>query len=465
MDKTIINKIWNFLCSVKLTIFLLVLLACTSIIGTVIPQGDAEAQFIRSMSPFWEKAAISFQLYDMYHSLWFQIIILILALNLIACTVNRLPVTSKLYRKEPKPDRELIFKDIPLHRIIKIKKKKSHAAGQVKETLNRQYVRVLNKDTDKASFFYADKGRYSLFGFYLVHLSIILILAGAVVGSFFGFKGFITLVEGESADSMVIQDRTGHSHKDLGFSIHCDDFNVEFYENGRPKEFKSDLRFSINSETVKQGHLLVNHPLSFKGITFYQSSYGSVPGNSARIMLDRGEGQEPEIINMEKGKPVPLPNMDGEFALAEVRDDFMRMGPAVSIAIKPKEGNIIQLWLFKNYETIKKQIPDMFRISPKLNPSIFKPYTFSLADVDVAGYYTGLQIKSDPGIIFIYTGFLFIIAGLIITFFSSHRRVWIKLSGDEDTVIVTVAGMASKNPVGLEKELDRLSEQFNNILK
>ncbi|NLA75194.1 MAG: cytochrome c biogenesis protein ResB, partial [Deltaproteobacteria bacterium] len=109
MKDSQINKIWKFLCSLRLTLFILVLLAATSIIGTLIPQGEESEQFIQSISPALQKIITSFHLYDMYHSAWFQLIIFILALNLIACSINKLPGTIRLFKKLPSPDRENVF--------------------------------------------------------------------------------------------------------------------------------------------------------------------------------------------------------------------------------------------------------------------------------------------------------------------------------------------------------------------
>jgi len=57
-----------------------------------------------------------------------------------------------------------------------------------------------------------------------------------------------------------------------------------------------------------------------------------------------------------------------------------------------------------------------------------------------------------------------IIFGLLITFFTSHRRVWVRITGKPGKMRISVAGKANKNPVGMEKELDRLVSKLNNHL-
>ena len=146
---------------------------------------------------------------------------------------------------------------------------------------------------------------------------------------------------------------------------------------------------------------------------------------------------------------------DGQLKLSDVREDFMRMGPAVSVMIKPPKGEEISFWLFKNHDLIKKRFPEMFEKFPKFNPSAYKPYTFQLDDIESKNY-TGLQVNRDPGVPLVYTGFFLIMVGLFITFFTSHRRVWVKIEEDAHLIKIGVAGRANKNPVGMERELDRL---------
>ncbi len=459
MKDTHTNKIWNFLCSVRLTIFILVLLAATSIIGTIIPQGEAGEEFIKNIGPAWQRIIISFHLYDMYHSIWFQLIIFFLAINLIACSMNKIPGTIRLFKKLPPPDREKIFEDIRPDRVIKGRLSKQDVSDQIRDVISRRYSRIVEKDTEGKVYFYGDKGRYSLFGVYLVHFSVLLILMGAIIGSLFGFKGYVNILEGETVDYVTPTGVSSHDHIDLGFTVSCDKFSVDFYDNGMPREYKSDIRFSVDGNTVKQGALLVNHPLTFMGITFYQNSYGAMPGDDAYITVIQKGNKEPVKLKVTQGKGVPLPDNGGEVILEDIRDDFMRMGPAVKVHVKPMTGEEAEIWLFKNYSEIRQRFSDEFDQFPKFNPSIIEPYTFSLDGIESA-YYTGLQVNKDPGVPLIYAGFFVIVIGLIMTFFQSHRRIWVKIYDNGGITTISIAGKANKNPIGMEQELDRITKQL-----
>ncbi len=453
----IINTIWKILYSVKLTLFLLILLALSSVFGTLIPQNEEAVHLAERLSPAMGRLFASLQLFDLYHSFWFRLIILLLVLNLIACSINRFPATLRLFRIKPKPDRPKSFENLHEDRDFTANGNLEPVTEKVKSALESRYKEISAKNTPEGNYFYIDKGRYSLFGVYLVHLSVFFILAGAIIGSRLGFNGYVNILEGESTDSITL--RKSQAKKYLDFIVHCDEFTIDFYENGMPKEYRSSLRFFVDNKEAYNGLLRVNHPITFRGITFYQASYGSIPGDSARIKIFSSDTQTLQKQEIKHGVPVSLPDGKGEFILADIRDNFMRMGPAVSIIIRDSQDEAKQIWLFRDHEQIQEQIPEMFTDYPRFNPSIYKPFTFSLENIDQK-YYTGIQVNRDPGIAFVYAGFSIIIIGLFITFFLSRRRIWVRIIDKNNTVHVQVAGTSNKNPVGLERELDRITKHL-----
>jgi len=98
----LINRIWKFFTSIKLTIVLLISLAATSIVGTLIPQNEDPAAYVQA---FGEAAFQLFSilgLFDMYHSWWFQTLILMLTANIIVCSIDRMSATWKIvFAKKP----------------------------------------------------------------------------------------------------------------------------------------------------------------------------------------------------------------------------------------------------------------------------------------------------------------------------------------------------------------------------
>ena len=463
------NILWETLSSVKLILVLLILLAATSIIGTIIPQGDTAASFAKDISPALNRVFVTLQLYDMYHSFWFRGLIGLLTLNLIVCSINRFPGTMKRFNSLPKPDRIGPFRDLPEQRTILVRGDLSDVAGRVGEKIASLFSRMEKKQTEQGIFFYADKSRYSLFAVYLVHSSVLFILIGSIIGSILGFEGFVNIPEGEATDIIAIKGKNVNSRLDLDFSVRCKNFNVEFYEDGTPKEFRSELSFEVDGETQKEAQVIVNRPASFQGISFYQSSYGTVPGTHA--LLSVSEKSEDGVItehaasDIKTGTIYPLPNGDGQFQIEAMDDNFKgMMGPAVQVTVMPMFGEKVTFWVLSNMEMLKLRFPPDMLESDMFNASAFAPYTFHLEELG-SRFYTGLQVNRDPGVGFVWAGFILILIGLFTAFFTSFKRVWIRITPDGDEIRISVAGRASKNPIAMEKELGQLTRRLGKLFQ
>lgn len=452
------NALWNLFTSVKLTLGLLIVLAVTSIIGTVIPQQEGAMELAEKLSPGLVSLLSSLQLLDMYHSLWFRLIIGTLALNLIICSLDRFPAAWKRFRAGPKLDRSKPFEDLPSHRNISATGKIDEWLPLAAGILKTHYKRFQQKRTDTEVVLYAEKGRFSHLGVYVVHLSVLIILIGSIVGSLFGFEAYVNIPEGESINKVHL--RKSQAVRDLPFDVRCDRFTVEFYDNGAPKEYRSDLVFLQDGKAVLQGSLLVNHPITLEGITFYQSSYHPIAGDKVRIKLSReGSNPQPSTFELLRGSSLELPGKEGHFQILEVAEDFRGLGPAARISVHSFEGDKKEFWIFQNFEMIRKRFPPAMLRSPSLDPSAFKPYTFSLEGVEMK-YATGLQVSRDPGVPLVWTGFFLIMIGLFVAFFMSHRSIWIQVASTKRGLKIRVAGRANKNPVGLERELDQLASRI-----
>ena len=448
------NALWNFFTSVKLTLGLLIVLAVTSIFGTIIPQQEGAMELAERLSPGLVSFLSSLQLFDMYHSLWFRLIIGVLALNLIICSWDRFPSAWRRFQAPPNLDRSKPFDDLPPHRNFTASGKLDDLISFTAGVLKAKYKRFQKKETDNGVVLYAEKGRFSHMGVYLVHLSVLIILIGSIVGSLFGFEAYVNIPEGESVNKVHL--RKIQAAKALPFEVRCDRFSVEFYENGVPKEYRSDLSFIAGGKVALQGPLLVNHPITYEGITFYQSSYRPVAGDRIRIKLS-AEGGDSKALSLElvRGNAHELPGKEGQFKLVEVAEDFRGLGPAALLSVHPKEGEDKEFWIFQHFEMIRKRFPPAMLKSPALDPSAFKPYTFALEKVEMK-YATGLQVSRDPGVPLVWTGFFLIMIGLFVAFFTSHRSIWIRLAKTKRGLNIRVAGRSNKNPVGLERELDHL---------
>ena len=460
----VFDGIWDFFISVKLTVVLLLCLAGTSVIGTLIPQNENPAVYFRQFGEFFYKLFSVLDIFDMYHSWWFQMLLVMLLINIIACSINRL---SKMWK--------VIFNKNPAvnpSRFKKLENRIEKTSLESCDDLYHQYPDIIAKrfsflkkeKTETGFYIYAEKGRLARLGVYVVHLSVLFLLIGGLIGSKFGFEGFANIPEGESVDH--VQLRQSRRTLPLGFAIRCEDFAVSFYKNGAPKEFRSRLTIIEEGKNVLTRDIIVNKPLRYKGINIFQSSYGQIPVEkhpvvdlaSKKIRLTITNRQTGMAYNKELsiGDSAELPEGQGIFLIKEYKKDAsfrgQNIGEALLGIIMMKEKDPVEVLLPLRYPNFDKMRGGDFFFSLENIDDLLT------ADDTQPLYYTGLQITKDPGVRVVYAGFLLMIIGCYVSFFIAHQQFFIEVTGAGKKTRVLVAGTTNKNKIGMDQKLKTLSD-------
>ena len=450
-EPSAIDQIWKAFASVKLTIVLLLSLAVTSIIGTLIPQNEAPGAYLQSFGEVLYRIFSLLGLFDMYHSWWFRALIVLLVVNIIICSIDRLKATWKI-----------IFNRQPRFNIARYRQLKNKAEFNLNEAVaplkdrypplvSRRFRYHRTEETDTGFAVYGEKGRLTRLGVYVVHLSVVILLIGGLIGSIFGFEGFVNLAPGDSTSTIRL--RNNNQVFPLGFEVRCDDFKVEFYDTGAPKEFRSSLVILKDGKVVKQKDIIVNDPLHYEGISFFQSSYGQL---SPKEMVLNFTSQATGMIYNHKaaiGNPVEIPENLGTFTLKKYtpQADFKghNIGEAFVGVLTPQTGDPVEITLplkFPSFDKMRKG-------------QVF----IAIADF-VPRYYTGLQVSRDPGVWVVYSGFILMIIGIYITFFMSHQQICVEVTALDPKSRVMVAGTSNKNKMGMQKKVTQLARQLEDSI-
>ena len=445
------NGFKAFFTSIRLTIVLLSAIALGSVLGTIIPQQEAAEAFSARLQPAVLAVFKAFQIFNVYHSAWFILLLLLLSVNLTVCSLDRFPAAWRQFRRDAAPDGAERLADLPPERIVAAERPPAEEVSRLEALLRKRCRRVQRTETSQGFVLAGGKGAFSRFGVFVVHLGVLLLIAGGLAGAIFGVQGYVEIAEGDTINTMQL--RGGKGAETLPFAIRCDRFTVEHYENGAPKVFRSDLTFIRDGKTVRQGALLVNHPIAFGGLRFYQSSYGVLPGGRLALSYFRGNGKASERETA-VGDRFTLPGGEGEVEVIRVENDLMRIGPAVKLSVVSPRGEV-QFWVFQNIEQIKKANPGILEQVPQMNPGLFNPYLFSMQKKGEK-FYTVLQAARDPGVPLVAGGAALLVVGLMITFFFSHRRFRIVLEEKQGKSRIGLAGSSNRDPVGLENEMNRL---------
>ncbi len=446
------NKIWQFFTSVKLTVFVLLMLAATSVIGTLIPQNASQAFYLQKYGEVFSSLFRGLNIIDMYHSWWFLLLMGLLALNIIVCSIDRLQRTWKIIFPAKVSFNLDRFRGMDTAHRFEVANEAGALQKVCHSLMERTMGTVTLKKTDNGVALFSEKGRWTRLGVYVVHLSILFMLAGAVIGGLWGFKGFVNIVEGEVADT--IEARKGqHEHIPLGFSVRCNDFSVSFYDTGQPEEFKSSLTIIDGGKEVLTRDIIVNDPLRYRGISFYQSSYGTASAKNVHLKYTSKDSGMVYEHTLSFNQALTLPESGGKLVVDRFVNDYPfrghNLGEGFVGRIIPDAGPETDIFISVRFPTFDKMRQGQF--------------AFEVDGFDKQ-YYTGLQVNKDPGVWYVYLGFLLMIFGCWITFFMSHQTSCIYITrGVGNACAVMVAGTSHRNPQGMKLKIEKLAEKIKDI--
>jgi cytochrome c biogenesis protein len=228
------------------------------------------------------------------------------------------------------------------------------------------------------------------------------------------------------------------------FSVRCDDFTLDRFKDGSARRFSSQLVVLDEAgREVKSKRIIVNDPLEHAGMKFYQASYQERPDQS-RALVVLGDRETGETRSFAASPETTMSLGDGRIRFAVVNYDraFGELGPAVQVVreerLSETERRSTNFWVFANHPEFDREFRgDRYWLKfERLEPS----------------YVTGIQVGYDPGIPWIYLGCFVLFAGLFVTFWTAHRRVWARVEPGG----VTFAGAAHRNKEAFEREFGAL---------
>ena len=446
-DKTILDSIWDFFSSVKLTVYIFVLLAITSIIGTIILQNGSEQQYLRLYGEVFTKLIKALQFDDMYHAWWFLLLLAVLCINIVVCSVEKLLSTWKIiFPEKIKFNPERFQKQKNIQTFYTDEDYQSFLEKCEACFLKISKNKIIKKETESGFVIYTEKGRWTKLGVYVLHFSVLLLLIGALIGSLFGFKAHLNLDEGQKSNQAFIS-KTGKP-VDIGFDIRCNEFEVRFYDTGAPEEFRSNLTIIENNKESFTKDIRVNHPLRYKGINIFQSSYGTA--KPKKVTIDIIIRKDNSVIKKEMKirDTIQLPDNQGKFLLEGFLQNFNFRGHSLGETFF---GTITK----ENKEPLQIALPIKFPSFDKMRKDSL---AFVVKDFEKK-YYTGLQITKDPGVWYVYSSFILMIIGCLISFFLSFQSYFLEIEKGK-TLKVSLAGISNKHKQGMKYKIKKIATKL-----
>ncbi len=421
------GAIWRFFASVKLALITLIILASTSILGTLIKQRQEPSYYVQEYGQNLARLFDILDISNMYSSWWFIVLLCLFAVNLVVCSIQRLPDAWRLVVQDNlSTDLQQLEKMSITHRAYSNLAGTEAADRMQRFLVSAGWKKTRRLDRDGAILLFTQKGAWTRLGVYVVHLSILIILTGALLGTFFGFQAYVFLPEGRSTNSIFL--RISKNPVPLDFKLQNNRFTKTFYANGMIKEFRADLTvFDPKRKTPLQKSIIVNDPLSYQGITFYLADSFPLEEYLYEIR-NRVTGME-QAFRVPAEQEVPWPESSVTFRIEELTRD---QDDAVQQAkIRFTSGTAAESSLFwvKDNETVNIGQPG-------------EEFTVSFRQL----YSILLMAIKDPGVLIVYFGCCLMIVGLAISFFLSHRRVWVRINPKEEQgSLILLSATSNKN--------------------
>jgi cytochrome c biogenesis protein len=463
MAASLPRKIWQTLAAIKTGVILLILVVILSAAGTIILQRPATDpdEMQRAYSPLVRRLLDGLGLTDVFHAWWFVLLLSLVSLSIIAASVQRFPNAWRFFSRPYKSPDEAFRKALPNHKLIPIKNKDEEPAVSVAErVLHEAGFRPERIVRENSFALFGERNRFSEMAVYIVHASLLLIFLGSNIDALLGWRGFVTLTRGQ--ESSVVKPQNG-SPRNLPFAVRCDGAGQENYADGTPKRWWSDLSVLENGKVIRRKQIVVNDPLVYRGIRFYQASYGQT-GKIDKLVLTAipRDGQSPQDLTLGLEETVPL-DADASVRLAEFIPDFVVSdgqvyarstqleNPAAHLIVTSKNsGQSINVWL-----------PPI----PGLEQNSSSPYAFEGKDVQMA-YFTGLEVSHEPGQWAVWAGVVLMGIGLTVVFYFVHTRIWvIPVRDARGQLQLWIGGTANKNKEGFEQRFRDLVEEIESELK
>jgi cytochrome c biogenesis protein len=460
--RPVFRKIWQTLSSIKTGVVLIILVVIFSAAGTVIlqrPMTDAD-DMQRAYSPAMLRFLDAMGLTDVFHTRWFIALLILVSLSIIAASVQRFPNAWRYFARPYKSPDESFRKALPTQAVIPVADEEHglSAAEHAFRHLGMKTERIVR--TNSFSLF-SEHSRISEMAVYIVHASLLLIFLGFIVDSLYGWRGFLMLSPGTSSNQVGMKDG---SQRTIPFAIRCDGTGEETYADGSPKRWWSKLAVVDGGREVSRKEIVVNDPLVYQGLRFYQASYGRT-GKLDQLILNataaNGSGAAREI-SLAMNQTVEL-DADTSVQLVEFVPDFVVQdgrvytrskdisNPAVHMIVTSKKANSsVNVWL-----------PEI----PGIAENASSPYTFDPKDLKT-GIYTGLQVSHEPGQWAVWAGVVLMAIGLTFVFYVIHVRFWVVPVLDaRGNCMLWIGGTANRNRDAFELKFKNVVEQIQKELK
>ena len=498
----VLNRALDFLSSVRFGVVQLCILVVLAMIGMLVLQQNVQGfdAYYVSLTPAEKLVFGRLCFFAIYHSWYFNLLLLTLSLNIILASIDRWP-SAWAYIRDPKktatkvwllaqPDNATIELGSTDASSAAEKIKSSFESNGLKSSVSevksieygldangRKDFSIIKEKTSTVVF--GQSGQINRLGAYVVHVFLLTLFLGHFVALQTGFDADVRMIPGGSTDQIeLIQfnlDKKEKFNVKLPFTMECTDIQQRLIDQGgsidvtNTMDWRTQLKITDPQYGEKIADVSLNAPFNYRGYRFFQAQ--TIPvGNARTIALDitPQNGGDPLRANINRNGSTSLP--DGtKVEYAEFLPDFTfgpdgqpdtksgdYVNPVAVLNVTPPGGERTRVFAFA-----QKLADNMPVGAPKAG------YKWRLAEYEKSPLAHVLSIKYDPydaAFIAWYIGGFGLCGALLFVFLFSHKRVWAHIETREDgTVEAVLGGDANRNRIAFGDKFKKLTEDIRSI--
>ena len=504
-----VNRALDFLSSVRFGVVLLCILVFLSMLGMIIIQQNVQGfdAWYATRTPAEKMVYGYLGLFDVYHSWYYNLLLLILSLNIVLASIDRFPSAWSYIAKPKLSATRAWLLNQQQHAVLEIRAASEEEAAQKLQRAfeeNGLQARTSASETNvyetdetgrrdfsamrkvKNLFVFGERGKWNRMGAYIVHVFLLTLFLGHFVALQTGFDADVRLTPDTNASVLrdfnlwqktdeiqLIQinlDQQERYSVKLPFTITCTEIEQKLIDPSGPIEitntldWRTRIRIDDPAYGVTEADVSLNKPFTYRGYRFFQASAITV-GSAKEMTLElkpTAEGAAPIALILKRNETATLPdgtkieyeNFVADFAMqgAEVTTRSAEYNnPAAVLRVTPPGGETQRVFAFYN------KLPDNAPINaPKAG------YRWRLASFEKSPLAHVLSIKYDPfnaAFVAWYIGGFGLMGALVFVFFVSHKRVW-ALIEDKGAGLyeIVLGGEANRNHQAFE-------DKFKNIVQ
>ncbi|MFD0967148.1 cytochrome c biogenesis protein ResB [Plantactinospora endophytica] len=448
----------------RTALILLFLLAVAAIPGSVLPQRNINIENVNryavehpDLFPVLDRIGG----FDVYASPWFSAIYVLLFTSLVGCIVPRLRDHVRALRAAPPPAPKRLDR-LPQHAVLTDSDGDLAAIAAV---LRKRRWRVVVRD-DTVS---AEKGFLKETGNLLFHFSLIGVLLGVGLGSWYGWHGNRLLVAGP--DNAFCNNLQQYAESKLGhqvdgsdlppFCLELTDFHAAFLPTGQPESFRATTLVEEDGAAPRRESFSVNDPLRLDGASVYLLGHGYAP--ILRYTDRNGEAQESDDAfltidgNLTSEGVAAFPDVNLDPATGARNPDLQvafeglyfpttpDSPPFVRSTYPAERSPGVMLFAYRGNLGLDAGVPgSVYRLDQRQVSSgrlkqigegkLLRPgEKWTLDDgtsVEFLGTrkYITISVRYDPGERIVLISSVLLLVGLMPSLFGRRRRVWFRIS-------------------------------------